>query len=168
MILVEAQEYHQAINDAHKVQYDTAEWLNIKNFYNFYLSTGYAPKGKQLIAKTELQQLRNNSREFEETARTNGYYIGRLLCNVTPKHQKKINKIGFEKFWKEFIKKDSKNEALCEIIFYSCIFSCLPIGVFMFAFLCECFGQDWGVAISTVICIIFIFAIFYIQFKIID
>lgn len=103
--LVTEDEYIQAVKGSNCKEIDSKVWNDIKSFYQSHLSTGYAPKGKQLIAKSELAQLRKNNIEYEQAVKANGKdYLGRIRYNVTQRHQKKINHVGFEDFWKKKIK----------------------------------------------------------------
>lgn len=163
-VLVDTKEYQQVTKATDCVQYDAAEWKSITDFYNSHLQSGYAPKGKQLIAKNELAQLRKNNIEYNEAAKKNGTHIiipGRLVCRAMPKHKKAINHIGFIKFWKNFIDKDSQNDLWFTVIYWLLVFSLHLCLTSLAIFLNPEYGFWSGIVLFTAVSIPILGTVFY-------
>ena len=102
MVLVNEDEYKQAMKETDCVEMDSKRWNEILSFYQSHLSTGYAPKGKQLVSKNELAQLRKDNQEYEQAKKTNGVNLyGSLYCKVTQRHQRRTNYIGYKDYWRK-------------------------------------------------------------------
>lgn len=168
-VLVDTKEYQQVTKATDCVQYDAAEWKSITDFYNSHLQSGYAPQGKQLIARNELAQLRKSNIEYNEAAKKNGTHIiipGRLVCRAVPKHKKAINHIGFIKFWKNFIDKDSQNDLWfwCMVIYMLIVLSHIICMVSLSAFL-----DFWsGLGVCAAIVFLLVIGYIYVGYKILD
>ncbi len=170
-VLVDTKEYQQVTKATDCVQYDAAEWKSITDFYNSHLQSGYAPKGKQLIARNELAQLRKSNIEYNEAAKKNGTHIiipGRLVCRAMPKHKKAINHIGFEKFWKNYIDKDSQYDLWCTVIYWLIALSHVLCIVSLFAFLEPRYGFWSGLGACAAIAFPLVIGYIYVGDKILD
>lgn len=165
MILVGEEDYRQATKVFDCVEVETKKWNEMESFYESHLSTGYAPQGKQLIAKSELAQLRKNSMEYEQAVKANGKYAysSSIRCNVTQRHQKKINHVGFEVFWKTFYQKES----WIFWFFYALVISYMILGFTLFIVLTKEFG-GWGALATVILAIPFIAGGLYIASDILD
>lgn len=162
MTLVGEEDYSMIMKTSDCVEVDSKEWNEMVSFYQSHLTTGYAPKGKQLVYKSELVQLRKDNQEYEQAKRINGADLyGRLSCKVTQRRQKRINHVGFEDYWMKKIRHNKVYEWGSVALFYLLMMAYLLLVFCVLMVSIDSLG-GWGLIVTVLIAALIIWGFRYI------